>query len=58
MFSNVSTKGKKNYPFLNLKICCEQPSFRNGMGSSTLKWRIHEEHNDTYYDLPSTLLRG
>ena len=54
-YSNVSTKRKVS-SFLTLKFYYEQPSFHIGMGSLPLTRKFHEEHNDTYFDLPRTFL--
>ena len=42
--------------FFTLRKNCEQPSSQIGMGSMSLPRFCHEEHNDTYCDLPSTFL--
>lgn len=55
MYSNVSTKGQIS-SFLTLQLSYEQPSFHIGMVSPPLTRDFHEEHDDTYRDLSSTLL--
>ena len=49
----LSTKGRVSSSLI-LKIACEQLSFHIGMGSLPLTRIFHEEHNDTYCNLPST----
>ena len=55
MSRNITNKGKCEF-ILVLRNSCQQPSTRIEMGSSPLTRRLHEEHNGTYCDLPSTFL--
>ena len=54
LYSSVSTKTQFILDFKDFFV--NNPSFHIGIGSPPLTRKSHDEHNDTYNDLPSTFL--